>query len=363
MNSVGRSKIALSIVVLCRNERDHIGGCLDSLLSQDIPADEYEVLVVDGMSDDGTRQIVTSYSDKHANVRLVDNPSRIIPAASNVGVRASRGQVIAIVSGHASYEVDYFGDCLRALETYGADEVGAVANYAPRSNTPIGRAIAIALAHPLGGGGNARYKIGTSQPCWVDTAFAACFRRELFERVGLFREWFVRSDDMDFAIRAQRMGAKVLLLPRTGMTYHARSRLHESFKHSLDNGMWITYPLAMGVRAFRWRHLLPFFLVCGLIVPLLISAFSRRLPLFLALLPALVYLAAVQVIAFIEAMRRKDIGLSWSLMLALTTLHLAYGAGSAWGFLRAIASRLRGEKIPPPPTLSPRTPTGLHSVT
>lgn len=328
----------LSVVVLCRNERDHIGPCLESILGSAFS--DLEVLVVDGMSDDGSREIVARFIAADVRVRLVDNPGRITPVAMNLGIKNSQGDVIAIVSAHAVYDKTYFGRCLQLMEEYSADQVGSVAHYVPRSPTLIGRAISASLSHPFGAGANARYKTGTKRPAWADTAFSSCFRRELFDRVGLFNERLVRSQDFDFANRVRRAGGRVLVAPDHAITYFARSGLWDSTRYNFWNGYWVTFPFAVGVRIGRLRHLVPMAFVLTLAM-LGLAAFWLPVAWSLLLGVSALYLVTSVLASIHCAIIRRDVVLVTVMPLIFASLHIPYGLGSAWGFVRAGLARDR----------------------
>ena len=137
----------VSVVVPCRNEEQFIAGCLDSILASDFPKDRLEVLVVDGVSEDGTRRIVNGYAEKHPFIRLLTNPKKTIPGAMNIGIDGSRGGIIMKMDAHTIYAPDYISQCVRFLEEYGADNVGGVVRTLPRTQTLVGRAIALALSN------------------------------------------------------------------------------------------------------------------------------------------------------------------------------------------------------------------------
>src|SRR5690348_13740539 len=97
----------VSIIIPCRNERDHIVACLDSVLANDYPLERMEVLVVDGASDDGTRDLLAAYAEQHPMVHWLDNPRRITPVALNIGIRHARGDVIMRMDAHSRYPRNY----------------------------------------------------------------------------------------------------------------------------------------------------------------------------------------------------------------------------------------------------------------
>src|SRR2546422_970398 len=130
----------VSIIIPCRNERAFIAKCLDSILRDGFPLDRLEVLVVDGRSDDGTRDIVEEYSARFPCVRLLDNPRGAVPPALNIGIARASGDVIMRMDAHAELERGYITGCLAALDEHNADNVGGVWKIVPRSPTAIGRA-------------------------------------------------------------------------------------------------------------------------------------------------------------------------------------------------------------------------------
>src|SRR2546422_11468375 len=216
----------VSVIVPCRNEERYIARCLDSIMATDYPSDRLEVLVVDGQSEDGTRAILHEYVARYPSIRVLDNPGRIQPIALNVGIRAATGEILMRMDAHALYPKNYITDLVTALETSGADNVGGVLITAPARETPIGRAIAIALSQPFGVG-NAYFRIGVRQPRWVDTVAFFCCRRETFERVGLFDEQLARDEDSEFNARLIKRGGRILLSPNVVSHYYARDSLSQ----------------------------------------------------------------------------------------------------------------------------------------
>jgi len=202
----------VTVIVPCRNERRYIAACLDSILATAYPADRLEVLVVDGASDDGTRDAVRAYAAREPRVRLLDNPRRSAPAALNLGIRAARGEIIARMDAHVVYPPHYLPVLVEALLETGADNVGCPIVTLPADESATARAIACALSHPFGVG-NSRFRIGSAVRREVDTVPFGCFRRDVFDRVGLFDEELIRNQDDEFNFRLIRSGGRVLLVP------------------------------------------------------------------------------------------------------------------------------------------------------
>src|SRR5918996_918776 len=214
----------VSIVIPCRNEVAHIRRMLDSVLANEYPRDRLEVLIVDGMSDDGTRAVLTDYAGRHPLIHLLDNPKRTTPHALNLGISRARGAIIMRMDVHAFYPPNYIAGLVDCMEQTGADSVGGSWLTQAGDTTIVARAIAAVLAHPFGNG-NADYRFGTGRPREVDTLQCGCYRREVFQRLGLFDEDLLRSQDSEFTFRLLRAGGRVLLVPGVVAKYYARDSL------------------------------------------------------------------------------------------------------------------------------------------
>src|SRR5690348_3576399 len=168
----------VTVIVPCRNEAAFVGMCLDSIEANDFPHDRLEVLVVDGMSDDGTRDMVAQYTRRDTRIHLLDNPRRITPAALNIGIAAAKGDIIMRMDAHNAYPSNYISTLVTWLVDTGADNVGGAWITRPANTTRRARAIAAALAHPFGVG-NAHFRLGVREPRWVDTVPFGCYRRDV----------------------------------------------------------------------------------------------------------------------------------------------------------------------------------------
>ena len=165
----------------CRNEEIFIGRCLDSIIANDYPKDKLEILVVDGMSKDRTKEIVSKYSQKYSFLKIMSNPEQITPMAFNRGIKASIGEVIMIMGAHSEYRKDYISKCVRHLMEGKYDNVGGVQKILPQNDSSTAWAISYVLSSCFGVG-NARYRIGTKKPMIVDTVWGGCYKREIFDR-------------------------------------------------------------------------------------------------------------------------------------------------------------------------------------
>ena len=175
----------LSVICPIYNEEKYIVKCIDSILSQDFPKDELEIIFVDGMSKDQTREIVSEYIQKYSFIRLIDNPERIVPPAMNKGIEVAKGDIIMRLDAHATYEKNYFSVLVNALNKLEADNVGAVCKTDVLNKTPKTLAIREVLSNKFGVG-NSVFRTGVDKVMEVDTVPFGCWKREVFNKYGLY---------------------------------------------------------------------------------------------------------------------------------------------------------------------------------
>lgn len=339
-----------TIVIPCLNEAAHVRQCIESLAQGAYPLDRMEILIVDGGSTDGTRAVAEECARRWPFIQVLDNPRRTQAVASNLGIAASRGDVVLKLDAHADYPSGYVRECVRHLVESGADAVGGRIETLPRRDTGLGVAIAIAMSEAIGVGASAFRvaKNGAGAPRWVDTVPFACYRRDVFSRVGLFNEALDRSEDIEFHRRMSRHGCRKLFVPTIVSRYYARSDYRAFAAHAFSNGRWAILPARFhaGV-VVSARHLVPLF--CTL-VALILAALSRVVPgasLVLATLVG-VYAALITVLSLHIAWRRRRPSLVWFLPVAFVTLHGGYGLGSCVACVEVAAAFLsRGHGRPP----------------
>jgi len=330
----------VSVIVPARNEGRAIGECLAAILRQDYPPDCYEVLVVDGESEDDSRQVVQRVAAGDARVRLLGNPDRIVPCAMNIGIRAARGEVIARVDGHTRIAPDYLRIGVATLRRTGADNVGGAIT--PVGSGVFGDAIASAMCSRLGIG--ASFHFSTSERR-ADTVYMGMWPRRAFERFGLFDEELVRNQDDELNYRIRKTGGKVWLNPRMRSSYQNRQTVEGLARQFFQYGEWKVRVLQKHPRQMSWRHFVP---PCLILVLLVGWALALRFEALAAPVAGLFgsYLAGVAVVSALQPAARSPAG--WlATAAAFVIIHMAWGTGFLVGLVR-FAGRWRRPETPPP---------------
>lgn len=323
----------VSAVIPCLNEERHIAACLDSIIAGDYPKDSLEVLVVDGMSADQTRRVVQSYVDRHVFVRLLENPRRITPVAMNIGIREAKGDAVIVMGAHTVYPTNYISGLMAWLQKTNADAVGGVCVTQPANETPTARAIAIGLSHRFGVG-NSHFRVGVSQPRWVDTVAFGCYRRDVFDRVGLFDEDLARNQDDEFNLRLLRRGGRILLVPDVVSRYYARDSLSKLWRMFYQYG--VLKPLvALKVGGILTvRQAVPPAFVASLLTSGGLALWWSPMRLLLGLI--LLTYAAGAIAAARSTARRHGVRCALLLCIVFVVLHVSYGLGFLYGGLRCV---------------------------
>jgi glycosyltransferase involved in cell wall biosynthesis len=305
-----------------------IEGCIDSLIADSYPKDRLEILVVDGMSMDGTREIVEAYARGHAFIRLLDNPEKITPVALNIGITNAKGELIVLLGAHAACTNEYISKCVKAIGEYAADSVGGILRTLPANDTTMAQAIAIGLSHPFGVG-NAYFRIGSSEARWVDTVPFGCYRKEVFDRIGLFDEELVRNQDDEFNLRLMKRGGRILLVPEIVSYYYARESLLKLWRMYYQYGYFKPLVARKVGGILTVRQVIPgifvlSLLVLGMLAPWYLSA-GRLLGAI-----GLAYTVADVGCSIVVAVRRR-LASALGLALVFPVLHLSYGLGFLMG--------------------------------
>lgn len=320
----------VSIIVPCRNEAKSIRSCLESVVESSYPKDQLELLVVDGRSDDRTRDIVEEFSQQYPWVRLLENARRITPAALNIGIQSAKGNIVIRMDAHTVYPSDYVSKLIEWLERTGADNVGGVCVTRPANNTPKAQAIAVGLSHPWGVG-NSHFRIGVTAPKWVDHVPFGCYRREVFDRIGIFDERLVRNQDDELNHRLIKHGGRILLVPEIVSYYTARDSLKNLWVMYYQYGYYKPLAVRMLGTVVTMRQLVPSAFVGSLTLTAMLAPWSSLMALFCGMVAAAYLLVDLGIGSSVAIKKGVRCGL-WSTVV-FPILHISYGIGYLRGVL------------------------------
>jgi len=352
-----RLKVAVqptvSVIVPCYNEEKFIGKALENLVDQ-YASEAYEIVVVDGMSTDRTREVVEEFQQLHPRlaIKLLQNPARAIPHALNLGIAAARGEIIARMDAHAAPSAGYIRGCVDVLRAGEAAVVGMPCRVRAAADTPSARAIAIAVSHPFGIG-DAKYRLGNvgsivgadlrvrpgSVPEDVDTVAFACFKKSLWLELGGFDEQLLTNEDYDFNYRVRARGQRVVLDQAAHCDYFARPTLAKLASQYFRYGTWKARMIRRRPRSTKPRQLVAPAFVASIAL-LGLAGFWRASFWMLLALEFAVYLVAALSFSF-SATRRahESAGVMLTMPAAFLAIHLSWGTSFFWGLITPTGKR------------------------
>lgn len=331
----------VSVVMPVYNEETYIDQCIQSLLLQTFPREQMEWIFVDGMSADHTLQILESYSKAYPDlIRVLENPSKTVPYAMNLGIRHAVGTYIIRLDAHSDYAPDYIANCVRCLEATGADNVGGVAE--TRAKGFVGNTIAKMLSSKFGVG-NSQFRTN-GESGYVDTVPFGAFRRSVFSRYGGYDERLTRNQDNEMNYRIRKNGGKIYLSRDIRLSYYCRDSIKGISRMAIQNGSWNVITMWLCPGSMGLRHFIPLLFVASVMG---LSVLHRLHPFFGWLLVA--ELAAYFTLDVLFSRKQSDSLKQFCLlMLLFPVFHVTYGCGSLLGILKLSTGNYQKNNYCPP---------------
>lgn len=329
MSSIDEHYPLVSIIIPVYNEEKYIGKCLDSVLADAYQKTKLEILVIDGMSIDGTRNIIDNYSIKYPFINLIDNPKRVQAAALNIGIKKAKGSVIIRMDAHSFFMTqDFVRKCVELILAPDIDNVGGVIESI--GSDYVSKAIAIATTSAYGIG-NAYFRLAdkVKNEIWVDTVFPGCWKKTTLEKVGSFNEEFCVNEDYELNYRIRRAGGKILLSPQIRSGYYVRSTIYSLFQQYFRYGYWKARTVLTHPSSLRWRQAMPPLFVSGFAVSIIMILSGLKIGMIIPLL----YLSATIVSSLKYSIKTSPIYFPL-LLIIFPIIHFSWGTGLIVGVAR-----------------------------
>lgn len=313
----------VSIIIPCYNEVKYISQCLGSIISNDFPKENIEILVYDGGSTDGTLEILNEYKEKNPFLKIKDNPKKIQSVAMNLGIKEAVGDIIIRMDAHTIYEKDYISQIVKLLTTTSAVNVGG-----PQvgiGNSYFTKSVAITVSSPFVAG-NAVYRFEKNKERYVDTVYLGAWRKKDLLEIGGFDDSFVLNEDYELNHRLRAKGGKILFSPKIRSEYFVRPSLIKLIKQYIRYGFWKVKTLKKYPNSLALRQLVAPLFILSLVISGVL--FLMGYPIFLQGI-LIAYILAFLFFAFKVLSIKESQYLPMFFILALI-IHLSWGIGF-WG--------------------------------
>ena len=329
----------ITIIMPIRNEINFITKTLDAVANQTYPKNSIQLIISDGMSDDGTRDVIKNYSKHNDKILLIDNPERIVSTGFNRALNHALGSIIIRVDGHCIIDKDYVMNCVTVIRKINADCVGGyIINH---NDNFIGKVINIGQSSSFGVG-NVSFRKNQEKGKYVDTLAFGAYKRNVFLKIGGYDKELIRNQDDEFNFRLIQNGGKIWLDSKIKSHYFPRNTLRKLFLQYFQYGFYKIRVIQKRKNFSSWRHLIPASFCIGIILTIfLYAAYGIELPLF-----ALWFIYFTVNIFFTghsvyKKFKSDPVKRNWFLLIktfftlpvVFLTFHISYGSGFLLGFI------------------------------
>lgn len=328
-----KKDLLVSVVIPIRNEENYVDMFVKSVLKQDFPKENLELIFVDGMSEDKTLDILKSYRRIYDFINIYTNYNKTVQYALNIGIKNAIGDIIVRMDVHSEYSEDYISKCVEYLNKTGAQNVGGP--MVSRGKTPIQKVIAAAYHSSFALGGGKFHEENFEG--YADTVYLGAFKKETLLKLNMYDENLPRSEDDDLNFRLLESGGKVFITPKIKSIYYPRSTYKDLFRQYYEYGFWKVAVIKKHHKPARISHLVPASFVLFILIFGFLSCFFKPLRLF--------YLGVLSFYILLDAYfsfkneKVKSIKDKFRLMLVHFILHFSYGFGFIMGLFEFFIRR------------------------
>ena len=325
----------VSIIIPCLNEVDYIEKCINSIIANHYPKDLVSIYVCDGMSNDGTRELIKKLVSVNNNLFLLDNHKKTTPLALNLGLKTSTAEVKIILGAHSEVDENFISENINALDI--DPKIGCVGGILENVyENQVSKIIGLAMSSKFGVG-NAHFRTGEKKG-FVDTVAFGGYRKEVFDKVGYFDETLERNQDDEFNFRVVKSGYKIYLSEKIKCNYYVRASYTKLYRQYYQYGYWKVFVNKKHRTITSFRQLVPLFFVFFLITALM---FSLIFPysVFLSLFILFIYF-------FLSLLASYSLSKKISTILKTSFVFLLLHSGYGWGYLLGLIDFIIFNKKP-----------------
>ncbi len=325
--------IKISIVIPCRNEVLYIKECIEAIYANVLTTEVVlSVFVVDGMSDDGTRELILSLENQFPNLKLVDNEKKLTPFAFNLGIYEVPADYIQIVGARHILSSNYLQKSLDILQSNA--EIWCVGGKLINEYlNETGEIISKAMSTTFGMGlGNFRT---LEKSGFTDTVTSPMYPYWVFEKIGFFDEQLIRNQDDDFNFRVTKAGGKIWFESEISLKYYVRGNFQGLYRQFYQYGYWKVFVNQKHKAVTTIRQLVPPAFVLFLFVsPILMLLGSLFFCLAISLYGIYILLGV-----YFASKMSNSAGELFQIFKTFPILHFSYGLGYLSGMINFLILR------------------------
>ncbi len=331
---MNRIEKLISIVLAIRNEDKYITKCLQSCYRQTIDCALFEIIIVDGLSEDNTLEKVREFQISHPglSITILENKNRLQASGWNIGFKYSKAKYFIMLGGHTVIEPDFLEINLKMHAENDVPCVGGLVSALGEDDKS--KAIGLAFNTTLGAG-NAKYWYG-KKDAFVETVAFGMYKREVIEKVGHLDEKIVRGQDWELNFRIVQQFGRMLFSPLIKSYYFARSNYSKLWKRQYEAGAWKIYIIKKHHQSILIRHLIPSIFVIFILISLALSLTNLNHVLF----PLVLTIYCLIILFYATKYTWKEHKrLFFKVVKAFIIIHFGYGLGFLSGIYRLLYNK------------------------
>lgn len=331
----------VSFCVIAYNEEKNLESLFSDIRNQDYPHEKMEIIFVNAMSTDRTRELMENFAKENngfSRVKILDNPKKIQAAGWNLAIQEARGDIILRVDAHTMIPPQFVTNSVKSIES-GEWVTGGPRPNIVEGNTPWKHTLLLA-EKSLFGSSIAPYR-QSHQKSYVKSVFHGAYRKEVFDKAGLFNEDLGRTEDNEMHYRIRKAGYKICYDPQIISYQHSRGTWYEMIRQKYGNGYWIGLTLGICPRCFSVYHFVPLLFVLAILISSVLAICGVTEPLKLLLI---LYVVVNLLMSFLAVSGEKKYGYYVLIPVIFLSLHLAYGIGTLVGIINMPVWKRRHKK-------------------
>lgn len=337
--------MTVSVCVIAYNEQAVLHGILEDIVKQEYNHENIEVVLVDNNSTDDTLRVMKEFKENQksfSDIKVVHNYKTSQASGWNLAIKTSTKDIIIRIDAHASIPADFVGKNVKVIEG-GEDISGGPRPNILDSSTPFKETLLLAESSMFGSS-IAGYR-RKHEKMYVNSMFHGAYRREVFDKAGLFNENLGRTEDNEMHYRIREKGYKLCFSPDIVSYQHTRSSLGSMLKQKYANGYWIGLTMGVCPKCLSIYHFVPFAFVCAIILTTLMTVatgsidnviIEATIKILTAGMWAAYWLLAIAmgIIAVATAEKSKRNISNILLPILFFMLHISYGIGTIIGMIK-----------------------------
>ncbi|SHH94319.1 Glycosyltransferase, catalytic subunit of cellulose synthase and poly-beta-1,6-N-acetylglucosamine synthase [Clostridium collagenovorans DSM 3089] len=325
----------VTAIIVFRNEEKYIERCFKSFIEQSYFKDKYEIILIDGESDDNSNYIIEKLIEKNnsgVEIRYYKNPKRSLASGWNMAIKSAKGEYVVRIDAHGYADKDFIKNSVDTM--LNMNDVACVGgSLNTECYTGMGKRIAMVLSSPFGVG-NSKFRYSQKAE-YVDTVAFGLYRKSIFDKVGYFDENLKRNQDNDMHRRIKEAGYKFYLNPSIKSTYISRDSVKGFLNQAWQNGKWNMKVLRNGFKTLNLRHIIPLMFVLNIILLLMLGIKIKIMRYILIFIIILHFILGI-IFSIYKTNRLLDIVL---MPIMFISLHISYGLGSIRGLFELIRKK------------------------